>query len=73
MKEFEYCTQASLDEDYGQNEYPDFHGITYLHAWLTSCRMRIGPNLGYSSTHIWANQCREGQAFEFLPQDTYKA
>ena len=51
MKQFEYCTQASLDADYGAGVYPDFDGITYLYAWLTSCRLGIGANLGYSTSY----------------------
>ena len=51
MKQFEYCTQASLDEKYDRGECPNFHGITYLHAWLTSCRLRVYPDLGYSEKH----------------------
>ena len=51
MKQFEYCTQASLSEKYDQGAYQNFHGITYLHVWLTSCRLHVNPKLGYSKKH----------------------
>ena len=73
MKEFEYCTQASLTEKYGEGVFPGFDGVTYFHAWLTSRRLSMSPTIGYSKKHKWANQCQSGKAFENLPQDTYMA
>ena len=73
FKEFEYCTQASLDEKFGQGKYQNFHRFSFLQAWLTSCRLGVSTNLGYSQKHVWGNQCPKGRAFSNLPRDTYKA
>ena len=73
MKEFEYCTQTSLTRRYGESVYPNFDGVTYFHAWLTSRRLGVNPTIGYSKRYIGLNQCQSGKAFENLPKDTYMA
>ena len=45
--QFEYCTRVALSESYDDPRICQFDAVAFLAAWLTSRRLRLGPQTAY--------------------------
>ena len=63
MENFEYCTQAAIDDEYEERSVQRFDGIAYLVALFAARRLNLALEEGYSRKHYWLNQCAPGKAF----------
>ena len=72
MKEFEYCTNKVLLNDFGKWNYTKFDGIVYFAAWFSSRRLGHNSKRAYRLDLRWANMTVAGKAFGKLPQDLYE-
>ena len=72
MENFEYCTQAAIDEEYENRSVQRFDGIAYLAALFALRRLHLTIEEGYSRKLHWLNQCAPGKAFGKVPRDLFQ-
>ena len=73
MKNFEYCTQISINEEFQNRSVRDFNGIAFLGALFACRRLHLTLREGYSREIGWLNQTAPGGALSKITVDDFEA